>query len=741
VATDDLPPTAKTGRLQNRDALNPNRLSLQMNISVSAKPQFADVSALLEPKSIAIIGASDSPGAVSGQSIRLLQKFRYPGAVYPINPKRPEVLGLPCFPSVSALPAPADLAIIATPAETVPNLVRECAAAGIRFGICWGGGFAEVGGQGKVYQDELVTACRETGFSVMGPNCLGVINTHMPAIPTFASFLLDTEKLYPGSVSMVSQSGGTATCGQALAQQLGFGFRYMISVGNEAVLDAADYLYAVAHDDKTKVICAYLEGVRDGGKFVAALRAARLAGKPVVILKGGMTAASARAAAAHTGALAGAARVWDAIFREEGVIEAGSLEQLIDIVLYLSTTDLSKLPKGNGVASVVFGGGGGVLSADQCVRHGLQTPPLTDQTTAKLKPLVPPIASIGNPIDLTPQAFNQEKWFATFGQSLDVIASDPGVDTVMLLFAPMGQRGLEIAREIVNFQKRCPKHVCIAWQFAPKGVHEQLRADGLYVFHEFDRAIATVGKIVRRQMNAQSGERAKVAPIAFDWAAHVPNPKPGTVISENECHAIMAAAGLGVAPGRLARSEDEAVEAANAVGMPVAMKGISPSVTHRAAAGLLALGLNSPEAVRATYRQLTDGAKASGIGLDGLYVQHMVEGGLEILISAFRDPLFGPMISVGAGGGLTELIDDIAIARAPIDEAGALALVEQLRLMRSTNKMKRPPDRALLARYIARVSQVAAGAPWRQYVLEINPVKWSAEDVTAVDGLLIVEEP
>lgn len=712
-----------------------------MNISATAKPHFADVSALLAPKSIAIVGASDSPGAVSGVSIKLLQKFKYPGPVWPVNPRRQEVHGLPCFPSVAALPAPADLAIIATPAETVPNLVRECAAAGIRFGIVWGGGFAEVGGQGKVYQDELVRACRETGFSLMGPNCLGVINTHMPAIATFASFLLDTEKLFAGNISMVSQSGGTATCGQALAQQLGFGFRYMISVGNEAVLDVADYIHALVHDDKTKVICAYLEGVRDGGKFLAALRAARLAGKPVVILKGGATAASARAAAAHTGALAGEARVWDAVFREEGVIEATSLEQLIDIVLYLSTTDLAKLPNGNGVATVVFGGGGGVLSADQCVRHGLVTPLLTEATRATLKPLVPPIAAINNPIDVTPQAYNQQQWFATFGRALDVIASDPGVDTVMLLFAPMGQRGFEIAREIVDFQKRCKKHVCIAWQFAPKGVHEQLYNDGLYVFHEFDRAIAVIGKIARRQMNAPKGERGKVAAVAFDWAAHVPDPNPGTVISEHECHRIMAAAGLSVAPGRLARSESEAAEAAAAVGMPVAMKGISPAVTHRAAAGLLALGLNTPETVRATYRRLTDSAQASGIALDGIYVQHMVEGGLEVLISAFRDPLFGPMISVGAGGGLTELIDDVAIARAPVDEAGASALLERLRLMRSAGKMKRPPDRALLARYVAHVSQVAAGAPWRQFVLEINPVKWTAEYVTAVDGLLIVEQP
>lgn len=703
--------------------------------------QFANVAPLLAPKSIAIIGASDTPGAVSGVSIRLLQKFNYPGPIWPVNPRRAEVHGLPCFAKVADLPSPADLAIIATPAETVAGLVRECAAAGIRFGIVWGGGFAEIGGQGRIYQDELVKACKETGFSLMGPNCLGVINTHMPAIATFASFLLDTEKLFAGNISIVSQSGGTATCAQALAQQYGFGFRYMISVGNEAMLDIADYIYALAQDDKTKVICAYLEGVRDGEKFVAALRAARLAGKPVVILKGGATAASARAAAAHTGALAGEARVWEAIFREEGVIEATSLEQLVDIVLYLSTTDLEKLPSGNRVATVVFGGGGGVLSADQCVRHGLVTPLLAQESRTALRPLVPPIASIDNPIDLTPQAFNQEKYFATFGRAVDVIASDPGVDSVMLLFAPVGVRGLEIAREIVDFQRRCKKTVLIAWQFAPKGVPEQLYRDGLYVFHEFERAIAVMGKIVRRNAGIAGGPRRQVDALPFDWAGAVPNPVPGTVISEHDCHRIMAAAGLAVAPGKLARSETDAVSAANNVGLPVAMKGISSAVTHRAAAGLLALGLRSEDEIRETYRRLSASAKASEIALDGLYVQHMVEDGIEVLISAFRDPLFGPMISVGAGGNLTELIDDVVLARGPVDQETALKMVERLRLIRSTQKMRIKPDPALLARYIARVSQIAAGAPWRQYVLEINPVKWSHDQVTAVDGLLIVEEP
>src|SRR5438445_10321349 len=235
-----------------------------------------------------------------------------------------------------------------------------------------------------------------------------------------------------GDISMVSQSGGTATMAQAFAQQAGFGFRYMISSGNEAVLTAADYLHALVEDPHTKVIAAELEGVKGGARFVAALEEARAAGKPVVVLKGGETAASARAAVAHTGALAGERRVWDAVLRDAGVIQVHSLEELLDNVLFLSSTDLTKLPAGNGIAAVTFGGGGGVLAADQSVRSGLAMPMLTAPTRERLRALVPPIAAIENPVDLTPQVYNQAQWFGHFAEALDVIAADPGIHSILL---------------------------------------------------------------------------------------------------------------------------------------------------------------------------------------------------------------------------------------------------------------------------------------------------------------------
>jgi acetyltransferase len=701
------------------------------------EPQFRDLTRLLSPRSIAIIGASEQPGNLGGVAVHLLQKFGYPGEIVPVNPRRPSVHGIACVPSIADLAAPVDLAIIATGAESVPGLVRECAAAGILHGIVWAGGYAETGPEGAALQAKLVETCRETGFTLVGPNCIGIVNTAMPMVASFASFLLEAEELRKGDIAMVSQSGGLATMAQALAQKAGFGFRTMISAGNEAVLTAADYIHALADDPEVKVIALYIEGVRDGARFLAAVEAARAAGKPIVVMKGGATVESAQAAAAHTGALAGESRVWEAIVREHGIIPVASLEKMLDVVLFLSSTDLGKLPKGPGIAAITFGGGSGVLSADQCAVHGLVVRPLTPQTRERLAPLVPPIAAIANPIDVTPQVYNQDKWFACFSEALDVIAADPGIDIVFCQFGPMSQRGNEIATMIADLRERTEKTVCTAWPLAPRGAPKVLRSRGVHVFQEYERAIAVLGKLASRGPR----DRRAAAPVErVDWTSAGPVGE-GTVISEHECHRLLAAAGIDVAKARLATTAEEAAAAAHAVGLPVAMKGISAAVTHRAAAGLVRLDLRSEAEVRAAYRDLTGRAAELEVSLDGVYVQTMVKGGIEIIVSAFRDPVFGVMISCGAGGNLTEIIDDVTIASAPLDADEAAAMLERLRIVRGARKLDPDAKLADLAGFVAHVSRAAMSAPWRRFVIEINPVKWRAAGVTAVDGLIIVEKP
>jgi acyl-CoA synthetase (NDP forming) len=697
-----------------------------------------DVRPFLAPRSIAVIGASDEPGNLGGTALRLLQKFPFPGEVHPVNPRRSEVAGLRCYPAVGEIPHPVELAIIAVAAERVTGLIPECARAGIGHAIVWAGGFAEVGGEGVARQAELEAACREHGVALLGPNCLGTISTALPLTATFASFLVEADSLLTGDISVVGQSGGLVTMAQALAQGRGFGFRHTVSTGNEAVAGAADFIAAYAADEGTRVIAAYVEGARDGAKLLAALRLARAAGKPVVILKGGSSAASAAAAAAHTGAFAGEARVWGAALREHAV-QVSSLEELLDVSLHLSGTGGGVMPRGRRAVVVTFGGGSGVLSADQCEAAGLSTPALAGETRARLATLVPPTASIGNPVDLTPVVFNKDEWLARFPDVLDAMVSDPGTDAVLLQCGPMAHGANAIAGAIADVAERSPKSVCLAWPLAPAGIPELLRARGMHVFGEYQRAIRTVAKLAEYEAGSADSEAIESAP-GFPWLTHVPSATPGEIVAEDACHRLLAAAAIPVAAAVLATSENEAVAAAEQIGWPVVLKGNSPVVTHRAAAGLIALGLGSEAEVRAAHHTLLSRAREASIELSGIYVQRM-EDGFELLLSAFRDPTFGVVVSVGAGGVLTEALADVTLELAPVGPRRALEMLRRIRTVRGLEAHDGNLDLTAAAALISDFSRLAVTAPWRRFVLEVNPVKVNAQRAVAVDGLLIVEDP
>ena len=380
-----------------------------INMSYHNRLHKYDLTALLSPQSITVIGASDSPENLGGAAVRLLQKFHFPGPIWPVHPHAAKVAGQICYAAIEQLPAIPDLAIIALSAERVTDTVIQCARAGVRAGIVWAGGFGEAGPDGVARQAQLTQVCRDRNFALLGPNCLGVIDSKLPLTATFTSSLVETDRLLPGNISMVGQSGGLVTMALAAAQRHGAGFRYAVSTGNEAVLSTADFVAQFSQDDATEVIAMYFEGAEDGGGLVRALESARDAGKPVVVLKGGRSKASAVAAQAHTGALAGESRVWDAVLREQAAIRVSSLEELLDVVLALSGRHGRQLPNGDRMAIVTFGGGNGVLSADQCAEVGLTTPTLTDSTTRQMAPLLPATASLHNPIDLTPQTSSTKR--------------------------------------------------------------------------------------------------------------------------------------------------------------------------------------------------------------------------------------------------------------------------------------------------------------------------------------------
>jgi acetate---CoA ligase (ADP-forming) len=390
------------------------------------------------------------------------------------------------------------------------------------------------------------------------------------------------------------------------------------------------------------------------------------------------------------------------------------------------------------VGVVTFGGGSGVLSADQCDRAGLAVPPLSAGTREALEGIVPPLASTRNPVDLTPQTYLDPQWLKSFPRALDVIAADRGIGTVLLQLGPMSRGDAELAESIVAFRDRCPKPVFAAWPLALDSAREVFRSGLMHLYPEYSRGIRAIGRLTTYAEDfAATGETA-TAPAKFDWAAALPAVAPNEVITEDRCHSLLARAGLPVASGRLAKTEKEAVQIAQAVGMPVVMKAISRQVTHRAAAGLVALSLASEEDVRAAWTRIEGRARAKTVALDGLYVQRMEPKGVEFLLSAFRDPDFGVMISIGAGGVMTELIDDVTLSLAPLSEAAAERALDRLKIVRRIDAAEKKSE---LARCAAHFSALAASAPWRRFVLELNPVSWSPDNVAILDGLLIIPEP
>jgi len=700
---------------------------------------FQDVRPLLTPRSVAVVGASDQPGNLGGETVRRLLKFGFRGAVTPISRSAATVAGLPCFASVTDMPEAPELVVFAIPANALAPAIRECTACGIRYGIAYAGGLAEAGGEGAELQRQLAALCRDEGFVLCGPNCVGIIDAATPVTPTFATALLEVDTLRPGGISLVCQSGGIATTSFLMLQDAGFGVRYIVSSGNEAVVDFSDYLMAFAQDPATRIIGGYLEGIADGAKLVRALDEARRRGKPVVLIKAGTTKATARAAQAHTGALVGEDRVVDAVLREMGVMRVHSVEDLVDVLLLLASNE-GKAAPGPGVGLITFGGGNGVLGADQCAQAGLSTPSLSPECVDRLRPLLVSVATAANPLDLTPTTAFRAEAMAQLPAALDVLAAEPQIQSLVFIAGSMAAKAAEISDVMCGLNERAHKPVCVSWPSPPRAVPARLASRGIYSFLDAGRGIRALAKLVEHGASARRPPRPDATtPLArFDWSAFVDVRATHAVVAEPTCHRILAAAGLPVAAGKLVQEEAAAASESSALGFPVVLKGISSRITHRAKAGLVAVDLRTEADVRAAFRRICTRADELAVALDGVYVQKMCPRGTELLVTAFRDPVFGVVVTCGSGGVHTELLDDVVTERAPVGVAMAADMIERLRSRRyaTDGQGAIPADAA--ASFVARFADLALTAPWDRFVFEVNPVLWRRDDAVAVDGLLVV---
>ena len=688
-----------------------------------------DLKNLFHPRSVALIGASTEQNKLSGRPFRFFREYGYAGNVYPVNPKYPEIAGVPCFAKLSDIPGEVDLAVITLPATAVPEALAECGAKGVKAAAIISSGFAEVGGEGIRLQDELQRIALENGIAVCGPNCSGFV--YFPERVT-ATFSVGLDGGFPeaGPAAFISQSGALSSYILGAAKERGLAFRYWITTGNECVLSFTDYLQYVLEDPEVRLVLGYLEDARDGQAFQAAARRALALDKPLIILKAGRSEAGAKASVSHTGSLAGADEVYQAVFSQNGVLRADSLDELFDFALLAQAP---RRPRGRRVQVVSISGAAGILMADVGSELGLEFSDLSPATKDELRKIMPPFASITNPMDVTAEAVARP---GLLTQAAEVILTDPNVDNLVMFFGIVPGAHERLATGIAQVARGTDKLVMMTWFPLPRAdIWMSLARAGVPVFPEPARGIRALGKMAQyvaarersfsrhtAAIESSSGLESSVKKI-LDHAKN----QGRNALSEVEAKSLLKALGLTVPRGGLARSAAEARSVANSIGGPVALKASSPDLLHKTEAGVIRLGVESPEEVERAFEEIVAKAKKwdPQARLDGVLVEEMIGGDTrEVIVGARQDLRFGPIVTFGLGGVFVEAIRDFAVWPAPLSLDEAREMIRRIRGYRILTAFRGRPaaDLEALAQVLCQVGQFACA--WRERIgeLEINPL-------------------
>jgi acyl-CoA synthetase (NDP forming) len=673
--------------------------------------------ALFSPRSVAVIGASSDQRRFGGRPIQYMLESGFEGPIYPINPARDEIQGLKAFPSITAVPGPVDCALLAVSAELTEQTIEDCIAMGVRSAVLYGAGFSESGAAGQAMQDRIVATARAGGMRLLGPNCMGLMNAQAGFYGTFASAL--EEGIPPaGRIAVASQSGGY---GGYLMKHLflrGLGLSQWVTTGNEADVDVAEALWWLAGEDTNDILLAYIEGVRNGDRLIAALDRARRAKKPVVVMKVGRTAAGSAAAASHTASLTGEDAVYDAVFEQYGVHRARTTDELLDIAYALSK---GVLPKGPRLGVISISGGVGVQIADFASDAGLTLAEVPARTQDALREIVPH-CSASNPIDMTGLVTTNH---TIMEQTLNAVFSSGAFDATLIFLgiagaAPSMARPLQQA--IANAHAAAPDQLVFVSVTAEREMVREYDTKGLLAFEDPSRAVAALAALARfRETFAQDApDPMRVAP-----AEPIQLP-PGDKLNEAQAKALLAHANMPFPREAVVRDAAQAAARAAEIGFPVAVKVVSADILHKTEVGGVALGLASGEDVRSAVETMAErvAANAPSARIEGYLVSEMVSGGVETIVGIHQDEVFGPVVTVGLGGTLVELIKDTASALAPVSEERALSLVCGLRTAPLLLGWRGSPrhDVEALARAISALSILAVQQRETIAAIEVNPV-------------------
>jgi acetyltransferase len=671
---------------------------------------------LLSPNTVAVIGASRSPGKVGHAVVANLLASGFQGTIVPVNPQATEVLGVPCYPSLDAYGKPVDLAVIVVPPKAVMEAVESAIRVGVKAVVVITAGFKEVGPEGAALEKALVERCKAAGVRLMGPNCLGVMNIHHRMNATFAAALPPA-----GPISVISQSGALCVAILDWAVKEKLGLSKVLSIGNKADLNEADFLEALAQDKETRVVVSYLENITDGNRFLQVAEAAASI-KPVIVLKVGITQAGARAASSHTGSLAGADMAYGAAFKRAGVIRAEHFEELFD---YARAFAAQPLPRGNRVVVITNAGGPGIMAADAAETCGLRMVPPSDPIRQRLREVLPAAASVGNPVDVIGDA-DPDRYMKAF----ELIQEDETIDAIIVLVTPQNMtRPTDLARRLIETH-RGVKPVLAAFMGGQEvaAAQELLVSAGIPNYPSPERAVAALKAMVDYSAWRNRPPRV-VARIAVNrrrvnrvlqW--HV---RSGTAqVGEVEAKEILRAYDFNVLPGQLARTADEAVEVAERIGYPVVLKICSPDIIHKSDFGGVRINLATAEQVRDAFdlMMVRIQRRAPRARVRGAYVEKMGPRGREVILGMTRDPNFGPLLMFGLGGIFVEVMKDVTFYLAPITQDEAMQMLKSTRsyALLQGARGQEPVDLDAIASALQRISQLATDYPQIQE-LDINP--------------------
>ena len=695
------------------------------------------VKAMLSPRSIVILGASEQLSKINGRPLKFLLEKGYRGGIYLVNPKYPQIAGITCYPSLEEIACVPDLAIVALPAEKVCEAIIALGKKGVSSALVFSSGFGETGTAGKNLETQLLQVARSSGVRVCGPNCLGLINAFESVYATFSQYA--DGDTHPGSVGFVSQSGAFGTAIAALARRRGMGLGYFVNTGNEVDLGFSEIMQEVLKDDRIKIAAGYLEGVKDGPGLKRLAESAMKANKPLVLTKVGRLGAGALAAASHTGSLAVEDGLFDAVARQYGIVRARNEEQMLDI---LEVMLYAAPPAGNRLGIVTQSGGAAVMMADRAEELGLVISRLTPGTEAALQKIIPGFGAYKNPVDVTGQFVANP---AILRDSIKVMLADPEIDVVIVWLQLMANHVDLLVDLFSEVRGQTTKPFVVCWVAAPEEAITRLHQNGIAVLRGAEPAVDAVAAFVRysktrrewlHQQEHAAAHRSGTVDVTTIGEMHA-------VVPTIKAFAMLSSMGIPMAEVGLATSEEGAVEIWRRYAGPVALKIESPDITHKTEAKGVQLNVNDEASIRNAYRSIMASAReySPQAALTGVIVQRMSTGGLEIVIGVKRDPTFGMMVMVGIGGIFVEILHDVAWRQAPFTERIALQMLDELRMRAVFDGVRGAPpiDKQSIAQLLVRVSEFADGLSSRLVELDLNPVLMGKNGPIAVDCVMVLD--